>query len=94
LEQRKAKKGDYLFACRSIIGELKALYDDTSSKMEAILEPHRERPEWPLFYSEQQLHTVLKHLPDGEEIQRKIFDAITASIEGVIEKANRQIRST
>jgi len=93
-EQRKAKKGDYFFANRSVIGELKALYDDTSLKVETILEPHRERPEWPLFYSEQQLQTVLKHLPDGAKIQSAILEAITASIDGVIEKANRQIRST
>lgn len=93
-EQRRANKADYFFAGRTVISELKALYEDTAAKIEAILEPYRETPEWPLFFGEQELNKILRHLPDGDKIKAKIFGAITRSIEAVVEKANRQIRAT
>lgn len=93
-EQEEAQRADYFLANRSIIGELKALYEDTTSKMEAILAPYRETPEWPIFFGEQELEGVLQHLPDRDRIRATIFHAITRSIEAVVEKANRQIRET
>jgi hypothetical protein len=93
-EQEEAQKADYFLANRTIIGELKALYEDTTSKMEAILAPYRETPEWPIFFGEQELERVLQHLPDRDRIRATIFRAITRSIEAVVEKANRQIRET
>lgn len=93
-EQQEAQKADYFLANRTIIGELKALYEDTTSKMEAILAPYRETPEWPIFFGEQELEKVLQHLPDRDRIRATIFRAITRSIEAVVEKANRQIRET
>lgn len=93
-EQQRANKADYFFEGRSIVGELKALYTDTAPKVEAILAPHRERPEWPIFYGEQELQKILRHLPDRDELNAKIIQAITDSIERVVEKANRQIRDT
>lgn len=93
-EQERANKGDYFFAGRTVIGELKALYEDTASKIESILEPYRETPEWPVFFGEQDLNKILRHLPDGDKIRAKIFGSITRSVEAVVEKANRQIRAT
>jgi hypothetical protein len=40
------------------------------------------------------LQQVLKRLPDGQKINTEIVEAVTDSIEGVIESANRQIRTT
>ncbi len=93
-EQEEAQKADYFLANRTIIAELKALYEDTTSKMEAILAPYRETPEWPIFFGEQELERVLQHLPDHDRIRATIFRVITRSIEAVVEKANRQIRET
>ncbi len=93
-EQERANKGDYFFAGRTVIGELKALYEDTASKIESILAPYQETPEWPVFFGKQDLNKVLQHLPDGDKIRAKIFGTITRSIEAVVEKANRQIRAT
>jgi hypothetical protein len=93
-EQRRANKGDYFFAGRTVIGELKALYEDTASKIEAILEPYRETPEWPLFFGEQDLEKVIQRLPESDKIRAKIVGSVTRSIEAVVEKANRQIRAT
>jgi hypothetical protein len=93
-EQKEAQRADYFLANRTIIGELKALYEDTTAKMEAILAPYRETPEWPIFFGEQELEKVLQHLPDRDRLRATIFRAITRSIEAVVEKANRQIRET
>ncbi len=93
-EQQEAQRADYFLANRTIIGELKALYEDTTSKMEAILAPYRETPEWPIFFGEQELEKILQHLPDRDRIRATIFRAVTRSIEAVVEKANRQIRET
>ena len=93
-EQQRANKADYFFERRTVIGELKTLYTDASPKVEAILEPYRETPEWPHFFGEQPLHKVLDRLPDKKRLTAKIIEAVTDSIEGVVEKANRQIRAT
>lgn len=93
-EQQRANKADYFFERRAIVGELKALYTDAEPKIETILEPYRETPEWPMFYGEQALQKVLERLPDSKRLTAKIVEAVTDSIEGVVEKANRQIRAT
>jgi hypothetical protein len=93
-EQERAQKADYFINNRTIISEFKSLETDTSSKLKTILEPHRNRPEWPVFFGPQDLQTVLAYLPDGKEINAQIVNALTDSIERIIEKANRQIRVT
>jgi hypothetical protein len=93
-EQEKANKADYFFNNKDVIGELKALQTDASSKIEKVLAPYRDTPEWPLFFGERDIQKILDYLPDKEKINEKLVEAITDSIEGVVEKANRQIRET
>jgi hypothetical protein len=63
-------------------------------KIEAILRPYENTPEWPHFYGEQEIQKILNFLPDKDKINARLFNAVTDSIEGIIEKANRQIRTT
>lgn len=93
-EQKRANKADYFFNNRKIISEFKALQTDTSDKIEAILAPYRETPEWPLFFGAQEIQKILQYLPEREKINERIINAVTESIEGIVEKANRQIRMT
>ena len=93
-EQQEAPRADYFFANRTVIGELKALYEDTTAKIDAILDPYRNTQDWPIFFGEQELERVLQHLPDRDRLRATIFRSITRSIEAVVEKANRQIRET
>jgi hypothetical protein len=93
-EQRGAEIADFFFSDRQIVCEIKSLKKDTSAKVERILEPHHDRPEWPVFYSPWELSKVLRYLPDSEQITRQIFDAITTAIKELMRKANRQIRET
>lgn len=93
-EQEAAPKADYFFANRTVIGELKALYKDTAAKIDVILEPYRNTPDWPIFFGEQELERVLQQLPDRDRLRAMIFRSITRSIEALVEKANSQIRET
>lgn len=94
LKQATDYRADYFFEDRQIIAECKTLETDTSPKIDTILAPYQASPEWPLFYGEQSLQKILAHLPDRDKINERIIAALTDSIEGLIEKANRQIRAT
>lgn len=93
-EQKNSEKADFLFDDRRIICEVKSLKADMGNKVEKILEPHQRRPEWPIIFGSVGIDEVLKRLPDGELINRQIYDAVTTSIKELVRKANRQIRKT
>lgn len=61
--------------------------------MQPILAEHYDRPEFKDATS-RGIDTVLASIPDGDEIRDQLYRAITDSVEGAIEKANRQIRET
>lgn len=93
-QQKDAKKADYLAENRQLIIELKSLETDTEPKIEKILEPHRTREEFPVFFGKWEVNKVLKHLPDGEELNKQINEAITSSLQTIYRSANRQIETT
>lgn len=93
-KQAKSKKGDFFFNNRSVVCEIKSLKKDTSNKVDSIIFPHRDRPEWPLFYGEWKISKILAHLPDGEQIGQKIVEAISSAIPNSLRDANRQVRET
>ena len=67
------RRADYLLFGRRVILELKSLETDTSHKVESEMDKHRDREDFPLFYGTVDLQAVLKHLPDGKEINDRIF---------------------
>lgn len=93
-EQRKAQKADFFFERRRIIAEAKVLEADPAWKIEDRLKPYQRRPEWPIFYGAWELSKILRKFPDGADINRKVFEAITSAILKHITDANRQIRDT
>jgi hypothetical protein len=90
----ESKRADFLIENRKAIIELKSLESDPEHKIHTELESHQERDEYPLFYGELELDKVLKHLPDGEQIQKKLFYKISRSIEQSFREADKQIRAT
>jgi hypothetical protein len=94
VHQQSAQKADFFFGQRRIICETKTLADDPTWKIEDRLKPYQRRPEWPIFYGAWELSKILRKFPDGAEINRKIFEAITNAIQKAITDANRQIRET
>lgn len=93
-EQRKTKKADVFFEERTIVVEVKLLATDTAHKIDPILAPYRDTEHWPVFYGRWPISKILAHLPDREKLNRKIYEAVTRSIENLVADANRQIRET
>lgn len=88
------KRADYLVFDRRVIIELKSLEVDTSPKVDKELEFHRDRDDFPVFYGEVELQKILKHLPDGDQINRRIFNNTTRSIEEGARSAAKQLQNT
>jgi hypothetical protein len=88
------RRADYLLFNRRVILELKSLEVDPSHKVETEIAKHRERDDFPLMYGMVNLQSMLKHLPDGKEINAKIFYKTTRSIEDAVRSAEEQIEST
>jgi len=93
-EQKLAKKPDFFFFERQFIGEMKSIKKDMAPKAQTILDKHKDRPEYPVFFGQWEVSKILNHLPDGENINQEIFRAITSALEDNVENANRQIRET
>jgi len=88
------RRADFLLFGRKVIVEVKSLEADTSPKVEAEMEKHRERDDFPMIYGEVELEKVLKHLPDGQEINDRIFFRTTRSVETATRSAEDQIENT
>lgn len=89
-----SKRADFLINDRKAIIELKSLESDPEYKIHAELKNHQDREKYPLFYGELELAKILKHLPDGEEINKKLLYKITRSIEKSFREADKQIHAT
>lgn len=72
------RRADYLLADRRVILELKELKTDTSPKVDKELDKHREKEEFPLIYGEVELQQILRHLPDGATINRRIYGSVNS----------------
>ena len=94
-EQYKGeRRADFLLFDRRVIIEVKSLEVDTASKVEGEMATHRDRDDFPLFYGEVELSKVLAHLPDGKEINDRIFLRTTRSVEAAARSAEDQIENT
>jgi hypothetical protein len=94
-ERQKDKQRAYYFLFnRKLILELKTLVEDPSPKVEEEIDKHRDREDFPLIYGQTDLQKVLKHLPDGEYINRRIHRNVTRSVEKGIRSADKQFVDT
>jgi hypothetical protein len=66
----------------------------TAHKIDREMDKHRDREDFPLFYGTRDLQKVLARLPDGPEINKRIYGAITRSIEDGVRSAEEQISHT
>lgn len=92
--QRSSEKADFFLNNRAVVCEVKKLQSDTKAKIDRILEPVLADKNAPVFYGEWPLEKILKHYPNGEQIRREVFDAVTSAVQTFVRKANRQIRTT
>ena len=92
--EEKRRRADFLLWNRRAIVEVKSLQIDPLSKIESEVRKHKNKSDFPLCYGENRLPDVLKRLPDGNEVNRKIFGAITRSVEDHMRSAEEQIEQT
>ena len=88
------RRADYLLFGRRVILELKSLETDTGYKVESEMDKHRQREDFPLVYGTVDLQAVLKHLPDGKEINDRTFYKTTRSIEDAVRSSEEQVENT
>ena len=87
-------RADYLWADRRVVMELKTLKVDPSAKVEAELSQHQDRNDFPLIYGTVELPKILRHLPDGDQINQRIYRNISRSVETAVRSAETQISDT
>jgi hypothetical protein len=88
------QRADYLVANRRVVLELKTLKVDPSAKIEAELSQHRNRDDFPLIYGSVELPKILRHLPDSDQINQRIYRNISRSVETAVRGAETQISDT
>jgi hypothetical protein len=93
-EFNDSKRADFLIENRKAIIELKSLESDPEYKIHTELERQQARDENPLYYGELELFKILKHLPNGKEINEKLFYKISRSIGKSFKEADKQILAT
>lgn len=93
-DPERRRKADFLLAHRQVIVELKTLTEDTSHKIEAIADNHRDREDWPHFYGTADVRKMLANLPDGDSIYRGMVNALGRSIETAVRSAEEQTTHT
>ncbi len=98
-EQFPNKEGiaDYLIENLLVI-ELKTLKSNPETKVKNFLADEMSKinneKEYPIFYGKHNLRKVAHVLPNGENIINKLDNLYFRQIEGVMRKANKQIKST
>ncbi len=90
----KRRRADFLLWNRQAIVEIKSLQNDPLIKVESEFRNHENRPDFPLCYGKNRLSDILKRLPDGDKVNRKIFGAITRSVEDAVRSAEEQVHHT
>jgi len=93
-EKEGSKKADYLWCERDVIVEQKVLRTDPGEKVQRELDKQSGREEYPLFYGSVDVNAIIKRLPNGEEIRKRIYFNITRSLEDIIRSAEKQIRDS
>jgi len=85
---------DYFAYNRTLIIEQKSITTDQANKIQSIIEAYSDEDFYPMFFGERDLNLVLEKFPNGEAVRRKLYVQITKALEGYLNKAKRQIKST
>ena len=88
------RKADFLLGNREVIVEMKFLTADPAHKVDATVDKHRDRDDFPLIYGSVDVRKVFAHLSDGEDIFRRMAMSLTRSVEDGLRSAEKQIAHT
>lgn len=88
------RKADFLLGNREVIVEMKTITADPSHKVDATVDKHRNREDFPLIFGSVDVRKVFAHLSDGEDIYRRMVLSLTRSAEDGLRSAEKQIAHT
>lgn len=87
-------RADYLWRNRTVITELKTLTEDPQGKLNREVDELSKRTDFPLFIGPAPVDKVLRHIPDGAHVMRKLRQKMLRSLEGAFRSAKHQIANT
>lgn len=85
------KRPDYVCLKGLVAVEIKSLETDPSGRLDNAVEPEKASEAWPVFFGQWPIESVLKHLPDGERVNRKLIDRLGRTLVSHVKKANDQL---
>lgn len=88
------RKADFLLGNREVIVEMKFLTADPSHKVNATVDKHRDREDFPVIFGSVDVRKIFAHLSDGEDIYRRMALSLTRSVEEGLRSAEKQIAHT
>jgi len=94
LDTEHGKRADYLWRGRSVVVEVKVLRGDPQVKIDGVFADLSKRNDFPVIFGQVEVHKVLAHLPDGEEILRSLHQKASRSVEADFRAAKHQIANT
>lgn len=92
--ERSFPNADYFFNNRRVVAELKCLEEEKYMDIHNIFQRLLNKGEIRPFQKGMTIGEVLRGHPREESIRDEIYNKITSSLAGALEKANRQIRET
>ena len=87
-EQRRV---DYVCLNGLLAAEIKTLEEDASERLGNLTDELQELQEWPTFYGEWPVESILRNFADPEPIKRKLLNRVGRAIVNHLKKANRQL---
>jgi hypothetical protein len=82
---------DYSCLKDMLVIELKTLEEDGSQRMENLNDELRGRPDYPAFYGEVPVESLLKNMNDADSIRKKLADRFGRAIVSHLRKAKDQL---
>ncbi|WP_223478765.1 hypothetical protein [Oricola indica] len=74
-----------------LVVEIKTLEGDPQPRLDAEMNEKRNDPNWPLFFGKWPLQSIVKHLPDGDELTNQMVERLGKPFGRHLQKANKQL---
>lgn len=91
VQHAESRKADYRCLRGLLAVELKSLEENASERINNLTDELRERDDWPEFIGSAPIMSIVKHLNEPEDVQRRLVERIGRAIKNHIHKANKQL---
>jgi len=91
MQSPQQRRADYSCLKDILVVELKTLEGDGTERVENFNDELRSRADYPAFYGEVPVESLLKNLSDPETVRHKLTDRVGRAIVSHLRKANKQL---